>query len=125
MKSQEILRRLATQFVVGALSFGAGRTGYCYTTMPLHITLCLSERSWQINSSPFCHVLHIHLSLDLEPCDFFCLSSLEREATWASTSVCRGDCHCRKGKRKEPSCKRLPAATPTLADLHSGQQLLF
>jgi hypothetical protein len=43
----------AIQFVVSVLSFGAGRTGCCYMTTPLHIALCLSKRSWQYNSHRF------------------------------------------------------------------------
>jgi hypothetical protein len=39
------------------------------------------------------------------------------------------DCRCHKGSRMGPSCKYpsavFPAAIPTLADLHSGQQQLF
>jgi hypothetical protein len=48
---------------LNVLSFGARRTGWCYTTMTLRIVLCLSKRSWQNNRSPFCHTLHTHLIL--------------------------------------------------------------
>jgi hypothetical protein len=51
----------AIQFIVSVLNFGAGRTSCCYMTTPLHITLCLSKRSWQNKRSPFCHTLHTHL----------------------------------------------------------------
>jgi hypothetical protein len=43
----------AIQFAVSSLSFGAGRTGCCCMTTPLHIILCLSKRSWQNNSHRF------------------------------------------------------------------------
>jgi hypothetical protein len=57
---KEILPHLC-KFVVSILSSGAGRTGCCYITTPLHIALCLSKRSWQNKRSPFCHTLHTHL----------------------------------------------------------------
>jgi hypothetical protein len=57
---KEILRHLCSS-ICRVLSFDAGRTGCCYTTTPLHIALCLSKRSWQINRSPFRHTLHTQL----------------------------------------------------------------
>jgi hypothetical protein len=57
------------QFVVSALSSGAGRTGCCYTTMTQHFTLCLSKRNWQNNTSPFCHASPS--SPNLTPCNLF------------------------------------------------------
>jgi hypothetical protein len=60
---------------------------------------------------------------------FIFLSPLEKKAMWALISVSWGDCHCHKGNRTGPSCEYLsavlPAAIPTLADLHSGQWRLF
>jgi hypothetical protein len=105
-------------FSLSALSFGTGRTGCCYMTMPLHTALCLSK-IWQNNRSlTSSHTMR-----------FLFLSPLERKSTWASTSVGWGDRHCHKGSRMGPSCKYLSAAfsaaIPTLADLHSGQQQPF
>jgi hypothetical protein len=51
----------AVQFAVSVLSFGAGRTGCCYTITPLHIALCLSKKSWQNNRSLFCYTLRSYL----------------------------------------------------------------
>jgi hypothetical protein len=57
---------------------------------------------------------------------FIFLSPLKRKAIWALISVSQGDHHCRKRSYTGPSCKYLSAmssaATPTLADLHRGQQ---
>ncbi|KAJ8894036.1 hypothetical protein PR048_006646 [Dryococelus australis] len=42
-------RVYAVQLVVSVLSCGIGRTGCCYTRMPLYIVLCLPKRNWQGN----------------------------------------------------------------------------
>jgi hypothetical protein len=43
---KEILRCLHNSVRLKHPELGAGRTGCCYTTTPLHIALCLSKRSW-------------------------------------------------------------------------------
>jgi hypothetical protein len=72
-----------------ALCFGAGRTGCCYTTPPLHIALCLSKRSRQHNRSPFCHSLHTHLIS--HPAIYFPLPACKKNSasvnfTWSRIS---------------------------------------
>jgi hypothetical protein len=112
------------QFIVSILSFGE-RTGCCYTMLPLLIILCLPERCWKNNRSPFCHMLHIHLiSHQL----FFYFPAWKKSYEGIDFKWSR-DHHCHKESCTELSCKYLsavfPAAIPTLADMHSGQWQLF
>jgi hypothetical protein len=79
---KKILHIYAITFIVSVLSFYA-ETGCFYTTIPLHIALCRSMRSWKNNRSPFWHTLHTHLILH----HGIFLSFLERKAMWASISV--------------------------------------
>jgi hypothetical protein len=114
----------AVQFVISVLSFGAGRTGCCYTT-PLHSTLCLSKRNWQNDRSPFWHTLHTYLS---HHAIFFSFPTWKKSHVGVNFSwLRRASLH--KGSQVGPACKYLsavfPTAIPTLADLHSSQQRLF
>jgi hypothetical protein len=57
---KEILCCLCSLFHLSTLSLGAERTGCSYTTVRVHIALCLSQKNWQINGSQFCHTLDAH-----------------------------------------------------------------
>jgi hypothetical protein len=93
---------------------------------PAHCSVLVQEElaKQQVTVLP-----HPPYSLDLAPCDFYFFPWLKKKATWALILVGRGDCHCHKGSCTRPSWKYLsaafPAAIPTLADLHSGQQQLL
>jgi hypothetical protein len=88
--------------------------------------MCLSNRSWQNNGSPFCHTLHTYL-ISHRASSFSFLAW--KKSTWASVSVGWEDRHCHKESSTGPSCKYFsaffPAAILTLADLHCRQWRLF
>jgi hypothetical protein len=111
---------------LSVLSFGARRTGCYYMTMPLHITLCLSKKRWQNNRSPFCHILHTHLILH----HVISFSFPVRKKNYAGINFSQSRrSSLPQEKPYGTFCKYpspvFPAAIPTLADLHSGQQQLF
>lgn len=100
---------IAWELVVTWSSFGAGRAGCCYKTMPPVHRSVLVQVDLAKQQATVCNTLNIHIISHMQ---FIFLSLLEKNAMLASISV-------RQGKPYSTSWKYLSAVFP--AALHHWQ----